>query len=165
MGPASAESRRREAMRGDDADGRKIFIGGLPFSVDDDQIRSDFGKYGEIEDVYLPKERDSGKLRGFGFVTFKDPRDAEDASADMSGRDYNGREITVNIARPREPDGSGGYRGGGGGGGYGGSRDRYDDRGRGDDRGYSDRDRGYSDRDRGYSDRDRGGRDNDRDRD
>jgi len=71
--------------RRDDADGRKIFIGGLPFSADEDVIRDDFGKYGEIEDVYLPKERDTGKLRGFGFVTFKDPRDAQDASDDMTG--------------------------------------------------------------------------------
>mmetsp|Transcript_5415 Transcript_5415/g.9062 ORF Transcript_5415/g.9062 Transcript_5415/m.9062 type:complete len:198 (+) Transcript_5415:32-625(+) len=157
--------------RGDDGEGRKIFIGGLPFSADEDLIRDDFGKYGEIEDVYLPKERDTGKLRGFGFVTYRDTRDAQDASDDMTGRDYHGREITVNIAKPREADGRGGYHGSGGGR----DRDRYEDRGRGDDRGYSDRgggrrggrdyDRDYSDRDRGYSDRDRGYSDRDRDYD
>ena len=71
--------------RGDDADGRKVFVGGLPFQAGEDDIRTDFGKYGEIEDVYLPTDRDTGKLRGFGFVTFKDSRDAEDASSGMHG--------------------------------------------------------------------------------
>eukprot|EP00967_Tisochrysis_lutea_P152836 scaffold300343_cov28-Tisochrysis_lutea.AAC.3 len=71
--------------RGDDGEGRKIFIGGLPFGADEAQIRADFGKYGEIEDVYLPRERETDKLRGFGFVTFKDARDAQDASDQMSG--------------------------------------------------------------------------------
>lgn len=71
--------------RGDDGDGRKIFIGGLPFGADEAQIREDFGKFGEIEDVYLPRERDTEKLRGFGFVTYKDARDARDASSDMTG--------------------------------------------------------------------------------
>lgn len=71
--------------RGDDADGRKIFVGGLPFQADEHQLRDDFGKYGDIEDVYLPTDKLTGKLRGFGFVTFKDPRDAQDASKGMHG--------------------------------------------------------------------------------
>ena len=69
----------------DDAEGRKIFIGGLPFDADNRMIEDDFGKYGEIEDIYLPTDRDTGKPRGFGFVTYKDPRDAEDASSQMHG--------------------------------------------------------------------------------
>ena len=69
----------------DDADGRKIFVGGLPFSVDDAGIREDFGKFGPIEDVYLPRDRETERPRGFGFVTFKDARDAEDAAKDMNG--------------------------------------------------------------------------------
>jgi len=73
------------AHRGDDGEGRKVFVGGLPFSADDRLIREDFGKFGEIEDVYLPSDRESGKPRGFGFVTFKDPRDARDASDEMHG--------------------------------------------------------------------------------
>jgi len=71
--------------RGDDAEGRKIFVGGLPFQADEQQIREDFGKFGDIEDVYLPADKETGKLRGFGFVTFKDPRDARDASDSMHG--------------------------------------------------------------------------------
>ena len=69
----------------DDGEGRKIFVGGLPFSVDEEGIRSDFGKFGPIEDVYLPRDRESDRPRGFGFVTFKDARDAEDAAKDMHG--------------------------------------------------------------------------------
>lgn len=68
-----------------DADGRKVFVGGIPFGVDQTNIREDFGRYGEIEDVYLPTDRETGKLRGFGFVTFKDGRDAQEASAGLHG--------------------------------------------------------------------------------
>ena len=71
--------------RGDDANGRKIFVGGLPFDTNEGSIREDFGKYGEIDDIYLPTDRETGKPRGFGFVTFKDPRDARDASESMHG--------------------------------------------------------------------------------
>ena len=66
-----------------DADGRKIFVGGISFGVDQQTIREDFGRFGEIEDVYLPSDRETGKLRGFGFVTFREPRAAEEASSSM----------------------------------------------------------------------------------
>ena len=58
-------------------------VGGLPFSADKDQLRADFGKYGEIKDVFLPENKDTGQLRGFGFITFKDARDAKDAAKSM----------------------------------------------------------------------------------
>ena len=70
---------------GDDGDGRKIFVGGLPFSADEHSIREDFGKFGEIEDLYLPRDKELDRPRGFGFVTYKDPRDAEDAAKDWNG--------------------------------------------------------------------------------
>ena len=73
------------AHRGDDGEGRKVFVGGLPFAVDDDMIRREFGRFGEIEDIYLPRERETGKARGFGFVTFREGRDADDASRDLHG--------------------------------------------------------------------------------
>ena len=66
-----------------DADGRKIFVGGIPFGVDKPQVHDDFGRFGEIEDVYLPTDRETNKLRGFGFVTFRDPRDASEAASAM----------------------------------------------------------------------------------
>ena len=68
-----------------DADGRKVFVGGIPFGVDQQGIREDFGRFGDIEDVYLPTDKMTGKLRGFGFVTFKDGRAAQDASDAMHG--------------------------------------------------------------------------------
>eukprot|EP00966_Prymnesium_polylepis_P064714 1501250-Prymnesium_polylepis.1 len=71
--------------RGDDAEGRKIFVGGLPFEADEGMIREDFGKFGEVEDIYLPTDKETGKPRGFGFVTYKDGRDAKDASDSMHG--------------------------------------------------------------------------------
>ena len=72
-------------MADKDADGRKVFVGGIPFGVDQHNVREDFGKFGEIEDVYMPMDRETGKYRGFGFVTFASPRDAEEASQAMNG--------------------------------------------------------------------------------
>ena len=69
----------------DDGDGRKIFVGGIPPGVEREDIQHDFGKFGEIEDVYMPQDRETGKPRGFGFVTFKNGPDAEDAAAGMNG--------------------------------------------------------------------------------
>ena len=68
-----------------DSDGRKVFVGGIPFGVDQHNVREDFGRYGEVEDVYLPTDRETGKLRGFGFVTFKNAPDAQAAAAEMHG--------------------------------------------------------------------------------
>jgi len=113
---------------------RKVFVGGIPFGVDQNVVREDFMQYGEIEDVYLPTDRDTGKLRGFAFVTYRDSRDAHDACGAMHGRDYHGRQITVNIAKPRGPrdnEGKGGGPpvGGGGGGSYSYTRPRDYERG------------------------------------
>jgi len=124
----------------------------------------------------LPTDRDTGKLRGFAFVTYRDSRDAHDACGAMHGRDYHGRQITVNIAKPRGPrdEGKGGGGGGGGGsyqGGKGGSysysRPRDYDRGFDERRQYEERN-SYDtagprerERDDGYGP----GRDRDRDRD
>jgi RNA recognition motif-containing protein len=83
-------------------EGRKIFIGGIPFGVDQMQVKDDFLMYGEIEDVYLPTDRATGKIRGFAFVTFRESRHAHAAAGAMHGRDYHGRQISVNIAKPRE---------------------------------------------------------------
>ena len=69
----------------DDGDGRKVFVGGIPFGVEKQDVNKDFSEFGEIEDVYLPTDRETGKLRGFGFVTFKDARDAQEAASSMHG--------------------------------------------------------------------------------
>ena len=70
--------------------------------------------HARTQDVYIPSDPATRKSRGFAFVTFEDPRDAEDAVKEMDGRELDGREVTVNIARPRPPQG-GSSRGGGGG--------------------------------------------------
>ena len=80
------------------ASDRKVFIGGVPFGIDQQQIREDFMQFGDIEDVYLPSDRNTGKLRGFAFVTYREPGTAKGAAQAMHGRDYHGRTITVNLA-------------------------------------------------------------------
>ena len=79
------DTERPPDRRGDDGKDRKVFVGGLNFDADEAQLRQDFGKYGDIEDIFLPRDRDTQKPRGFGFVTFAGYRDAEDAAAEMNG--------------------------------------------------------------------------------
>jgi len=101
---------------------RKVFVGGVPYGVDQHVVREDFMRFGEIEDVFLPVERETGKLRGFAFVTFRNSKDAHEAAGAMHGRDYHGRQISVTIAKPRDPlnpDEGGKGKGKGGGGGVG----------------------------------------------
>jgi len=105
----------------------KCFLGNLDFRTDEQYIRRKFSKYGPITDVFLPKDFYSGKPRGFGFVTFENPKDAEYCVDDMDGRDFDGRRVTVNLAKPREDR----PRGGGGGKRRGRSRSRSRSRGRG----------------------------------
>lgn len=134
---------------------QRIYVGNLPFSSREDDVRELFAQYGEVISVVLPTDRETGRPRGFGFVEMSG-EDATKAIDALNGRDFGGRALNVNQAREREdrPRGGGGgrYGGGGGGGGYG---DRggggYGDRGGG---GYGDRGGGgYGDRDRGYGDR------------
>lgn len=132
-------------------------------------LKEAFNKFGEIGDVYIPKDRNTGDGRGFGFVRFIVEADADDAIKEMDGTDLDGNVINASMAKEKRPDfdrrggfgrGRGGYgyddrRGGGG---YNDRRGGYDDRrGGGYDRGYDRRD----DRRGGYDDR-RGGRSDDR---
>ena len=116
----------------------QLFLGGLPFEANEQDIRADFGKYGELEDVQVPVD-DTGRHKGFGFVTYRDAADAKDAAKEHHQREYRGHEISARVVVPRDqrPSSQGGYRGGGGGGGGGRSDDRrrddrYDDRRRDD---------------------------------
>lgn len=93
----------------------KLFIGSLPWAVTSDQLREMFSQYGEITDAVVISDRETGRSKGFGFVTFANAEDAK-KSLEMDGKEIEGRTIVVNIARPRED------RGGGGGGGF--RRDR-----------------------------------------
>ncbi|HSC85627.1 MAG TPA: RNA-binding protein [Polyangiaceae bacterium] len=115
--------------------GKKLFVGGLSWGTDDQSLRSAFEKFGVVEEATVIADRDTGRSRGFGFVTFVDESAAEQAVNGMNGASLDGRTLNVNEAQERSPRGGGG--GGGGGGGRGGDRG-----GRGGDRGGRGGDRG-----------------------
>src|SRR5947207_8147366 len=106
----------------------KVFVGNLDFNTTKSEVQNLFAEIGEIRDVYLPMDRQSGRPRGFAFVEFASDEDAAKAIEKFNGYQLSGRALRVNAAedRPRgsgggPPRGGGGYGGGGyGGGGYGG---------------------------------------------
>jgi RNA recognition motif-containing protein len=116
----------------------RLYVGNLPFSVSEQDLEELFGQIGVVESANLVTDRDTGRSRGFAFVEM-DSREAADAAiASLNGREIEGRELTVNEARPRENraprgGGFGGGRGfgGGGGGGRGGGGFNRDRGGRG----------------------------------
>jgi cold-inducible RNA-binding protein len=97
--------------------GTRLYVGNLPFSADEDQVRELFGRNGRnVVEVKLVTDRDTGRPRGFGFVEMGSSEDADGAIRDLNGQDFGGRPLTVNEARERTSGG------GGGGGGFGGGR-------------------------------------------
>lgn len=97
----------------------KLYIGNLPFSATEADLREVFGAHGTITDATVMMDRFTGRSRGFGFVTFSNAEEGKAAIAALSGADMGGRNLTVNEARPMEerpPRREGGYGGGGGGG-------------------------------------------------
>ncbi|MGJ8696815.1 MAG: RNA recognition motif domain-containing protein [Verrucomicrobiaceae bacterium] len=129
----------------------KLYLGNLPFSASDEDIREAFAAYGTIEDLFIPLDRETNRPRGFAFITLQDDDQARKAIEEMDGADLQGRNLRVNEAEERRPSGGGGgggggYRGGGGGdrrGGGGGDRrgGGGDRRGGGNDRRGGGRDR------------------------
>lgn len=83
-------------------DKKKLYVGNLPWSITSDALRQLFSQYGEIVDAVVITDRMSGRSKGFGFVTFANEADAEKATAEMAGKDVEGRQLVVNVARPRE---------------------------------------------------------------
>ena len=100
----------------------KIFVGNLDFNTSRDQVQTLFSEVGEVRDVFLPTDRESGRPRGFAFVEFTSDEDAAKAIEKFNGFQFSGRALRVNAAeeRPRGGGGGGGYGGGGAGRGYGG---------------------------------------------
>lgn len=94
----------------------KLFVGNLSFDVTENDLQDLFVGFGPVNEVNLMTDRSTGRSRGFAFITMATPEGAQAAIAGMAGKDYKGRALTVNEARPR-PEGGGG--GGGGRGGYG----------------------------------------------
>ncbi|HXZ37985.1 MAG TPA: RNA-binding protein [Thermodesulfobacteriota bacterium] len=108
---------------------KKLFVGGLSWDTTDDGLKNAFAAHGEITEAKVITDRDTGRSRGFGFVTFTQDEDAKTAIAKMDGTSLDGKTIKVNEAQEKSPRGGGrpgGGRGGGfGGGGRGGGRDRW----------------------------------------
>ncbi|XP_019420194.1 PREDICTED: glycine-rich RNA-binding protein 4, mitochondrial-like isoform X3 [Lupinus angustifolius] len=100
----------------------KVFVGGISYSTDDTSLRESFARYGEVLDAKVIIDRETGRSRGFGFITYATSEDASSAIQGMDGQDLHGRRVRVNYATERERPGFGGGGGGygGGGGGYGG---------------------------------------------
>jgi cold-inducible RNA-binding protein len=94
----------------------KLYIGNLPYSVDEAQLRALFSSYGEISEVNMIMDRETGRPKGFAFVTFATQQGAEKA-LEQNGRDVSGRPLKVNMAMERDSRGGGdrGGRPGGGG--------------------------------------------------
>ncbi|URD95412.1 hypothetical protein MUK42_31125 [Musa troglodytarum] len=115
----------------------RCFVGGLAWATDDASLERAFSTYGDIVESKIINDRETGRSRGFGFVTFRDEQSMRDAIKGMNGQTLDGRSITVNEAQNRRSDG--GFRSGGGGyggGGYGGGGRRDGSGGYGRDRGY-----------------------------
>ncbi|WP_309381713.1 RNA recognition motif domain-containing protein [Cerasicoccus frondis] len=133
-----------------------IYVGNIPYDLTDDELMSIFGAHGEVTSAKVIIDRETGRSKGFAFVSMASEDEANAAVEALNGAEIGGRPAKVNIARPREErpprrdfgggggggfkrggGGGGGYRGGGGGGGYRGDRG-------GDDGGFRRRERGGS---------------------
>ena len=100
--------------------GRKLYVGNLPYSTSEDELRELFSRAGAVDTVSVVRDNATGRARGFAFVEMATDQDAQAAVTQLHDRSFGGRRLTVNEARPQTPrsGGGGGYgRGGGGGGG------------------------------------------------
>ena len=101
----------------------KLYVGNLSFKTTEDELRSAFGQFGSVTDVYVAMDKMTGRPRGFAFVTMGTAVEAKSAAEKLNGTDLGGRQLTVNEARPKEERPGGGFGGGGRGfGGGGGER-------------------------------------------
>ena len=133
----------------------KMYVGNLSYDVTQEELQALFEAHGAVSDVFIVKDRESGRPRGFAFVTMSEKSAMDAAIEALNGAEFMGRNLAINEARPREErprggqgGGFGGGRGGNGGGGYGGGGrggnggGGYGGGGRGGDRGRGGNDRG-----------------------
>jgi RNA recognition motif-containing protein len=134
VGLDRAYQRSSVPSEGDRIVGKKLYVGNLSYSVNNEGLQALFAPFGTVQSVQVIEDRDTGRSKGFGFVEMGSDHEAEAAIAGLSGKEHDGRALTVNEARPREDRGGGGggggrgrggYGGGGGGGGRGGRGGRY----------------------------------------
>jgi RNA recognition motif-containing protein len=122
--------------------GKKLYVGNLTYNVNETDLEALFTPFGTVQSAQVIIDRDTNRSKGFGFVEMGSDAEAQAAIQGLNGRDHDGRNLTVNEAKPREDrpggggrggygggggrsGGGGGYGGGGGGGGYGGGGGRY----------------------------------------
>jgi len=103
--------------------GKKLYVGNLSYGVTNDTLDQLFAEFGTVVSAQVIQDRDTGRSKGFGFVEMSDDNAAQMAISALNEKEHDGRNLTVNEAKPREGGGGGGgrggYGGGGGGGGYG----------------------------------------------
>lgn len=108
---------------------KKLYVGNLTYNVNETDLEALFAPFGTVLSAQIIVDRDTNRSKGFAFVEMSSDAEAQAAIQALDGRDHEGRNLTVNEARPREPRPGGGYGGGGGGrrggGGYGGGGGRY----------------------------------------
>jgi RNA recognition motif-containing protein len=103
--------------------GKKLYVGNLPYTIDDSQLQEEFSKFGAVSSARVVTDRETGRSKGFGFVEMESDSEADMAIEKMNGTPMGGRNLNVSEARPqerREGGGRGGFGGGGRGGGRGG---------------------------------------------
>jgi RNA recognition motif-containing protein len=102
---------------------KKLYVGNLTYNINESELEAMFSAFGSVQSAQIIVDRDTNRSKGFGFVEMGSEAEAQAAIKGLDGQDHEGRRLTVNEARPREPrPGGGGFggRSGGGGGGYGG---------------------------------------------
>ncbi len=99
--------------------GRKLYVGNLPYSADQQSLTEIFSRCGTVDSVNVIADRDTGQSKGFGFIEMSSDSEAQKAIQELNGADCDGRPLTVNEAKPQKK------RSGGGRGGYGGGRNRW----------------------------------------
>ncbi len=99
--------------------GRKLYVGNLPYSADQQSLTEIFSRCGTVDSVNVISDRDTGRSKGFGFIGMSSDSEAQKAIQELNGADCDGRPMTVNEAKPQKK------RSGGGRGGYGGGRNRW----------------------------------------
>ena len=100
--------------------GKKLYVGNLSYDVNDADLEQLFAQHGTVQSAQVIQDKMTGRSRGFGFIEMGTDQEAQAAIAALNGKDFGGRALTVNEAKPREERSGGGGGGGGGRGGYGG---------------------------------------------
>lgn len=92
----------------------RIFVGGLPYNIEEGEVREHFEKFGTVASVNIITDKMSGRSKGFGFVEMENDEEANKAMSGMNGLELDGKKLTVNVAEERKPREGGSGRGGGG---------------------------------------------------